>query len=256
MIRALWIESPVELGYNSRPRNSRAKKQQIAYCGLGETESVSPGLKSEVAPGIFMKKLVIVIVSVFIGSVMPQLTLAQGDAAAGQAKSALCSTCHGSDGNSELAVNPKLAGQSASYLVKQMTDYKSGARSNPTMSAMVLSLSDEDMQDIAAWYSSQQVTLQGADPEALQLGESLYRAGNKELSVAACSACHSPTGQGNAPAGFPSLSGQHAEYTLQQLKNFRAGERQNDLSSMMRSVVERLTDKELEALASYVSGLN
>ena len=99
-------------------------------------------------------------------------------------------------------------------------------------------------------------TLTGADPESLELGETLYRAGIKQLSVAACSACHSPTGNGNAPAGFPSLSGQHPEYTLLQLKAFRSGERQNDQSSMMRAVVERLTDQELEALASYVSGLN
>jgi len=203
-----------------------------------------------------MKKLVIVIVSAFLGSVAPQLLMAQGDAAAGQAKSALCATCHGADGNSEIPMNPKLAGQNASYLVKQLQDYQSGARSDPTMTAMVAALSEEDIQDIAAWYSSQQVTLLGADAETLELGETVYRAGIKELSVAACSACHSPTGNGNAPAGFPSLSGQHPEYTLNQLKAFRSGTRQNDQSEMMRSVVERLTDQELEALASYVSGLN
>ena len=202
-----------------------------------------------------MKKLATVILSVILVSVAPQL-LAQGDAAAGQAKSALCATCHGADGNSQLPENPKLAGQNASYLVKQIMDYKSGARANPTMTAMVAALSDEDVMDIAAWYSSQQVTLLGADPESLELGETLYRAGIKELAVAACSACHSPTGSGNAPAGFPSLSGQHPEYTLLQLKAFRAGERQNDSSAMMRSIVERLTDNELAALASYVSGLN
>lgn len=203
-----------------------------------------------------MKKLVIVIISAVISSVAPGLSLAQGDAAAGQAKSALCASCHGADGNSDLAINPKLAGQNANYMVKQLMDFKSGARPSPTMGAMVLSLQEQDMQDIAAWYASQQVTLGGADPESLELAESLYRAGNKELSVAACSACHSPNGNGNAPAGFPALSGQHAEYTLLQLKSFRAGERNNDTSGMMRTVVERLTDKELEALASYVSGLN
>ena len=203
-----------------------------------------------------MKKLVIVILPIFLSSIAPQLLFAQGDAAAGQAKSALCATCHGADGNSQLSINPKLAGQNASYLVKQLKDYKSGARVNPTMTAMVAALTDQDVLDIAAWYSSQQVSLLGADPETLELGETLYRAGIKDLSVAACSACHSPTGNGNEPAGFPSLSGQHSEYTLLQLKAFRAGERQNDSSAMMRSVVERLTDKELEALASYVSGLN
>lgn len=203
-----------------------------------------------------MKKLVFVLASALVSSIAPTLLFAQGDAAAGQAKSALCATCHGADGNSALSINPKLAGQSAKYIVKQLMDYKSGERVNPTMSAMVGSLSDQDMQDIAAWYSSQAVTLQGADAETLELGQRLYRGGNKELGVAACSACHSPTGSGNAPAGFPSLSGQHMDYTLSQLKSFRAGERANDSGSMMRSVVERLTDKELEALASYVSGLN
>ncbi len=201
-----------------------------------------------------MIKLVIVLL--FIGSATTQLAFAQGNAAAGQTKAALCATCHGAEGNSELAINPKLAGQNAAYIIKQLKDYKAGVRSNPTMSAMVLNLSEEDMEDIAAWYASQQVTLQGADPEIVELGESLYRAGNKELAVPACSACHSPTGRGNAPAGFPSLGGQHAEYTLEQLKNFRAGVRQNDGNSMMRAVVERLTDRELEALASYVSGLH
>ena len=203
-----------------------------------------------------MKKLASVILPIFLSSIAPQLLFAQGDAAAGQAKSALCATCHGADGNSQLSINPKLAGQNASYLVKQLMDYKSGARANPTMTAMVAALTDQDVLDIAAWYSSQQVSLLGADPETLELGETLYRAGIKDLSVAACSACHSPTGNGNGPAGFPSLSGQHSEYTLLQLKAFRAGERQNDSSAVMRSVVERLTDKELEALASYVSGLN
>ncbi len=203
-----------------------------------------------------MKKVVIVIVSVFIGNASVQLALAQGDAAVGRSKAAICATCHGAEGNSELSMNPKLAGQNATYITKQLMDYKSGVRSNQTMSAMVLNLSEQDMLDISAWYSSQQVTLQGADPKFVELGESLYRAGNKELAVAACSACHSPTGRGNAPAGFPSLGGQHAEYTLQQLKDFRAGVRQNDESSMMRIVVERLTDRELEALASYVSGLH
>lgn len=203
-----------------------------------------------------MKKLIFVLASALVSSFAPSLLLAQGDAAAGQAKSALCSTCHGADGNSELSMNPKLAGQSANYIVKQLMDYKSGARANPTMSAMVGSLSPQDMQDIAAWYSSQQVSLSGADAETLELGQRIYRGGNKELGVAACAACHSPTGSGNEPAGFPSLSGQHVDYTLTQLKSFRSGERANDNSSMMRSVVERLTDKELEALASYVSGLN
>jgi len=203
-----------------------------------------------------MKKTAIAVLAAAFVGLIPNLLLAEGDAAAGQAKSALCGSCHGVDGNSLMAMNPKLAGQSARYMVKQLQEFKSGARESAIMASMVLSLSDQDMEDIAAWYSSQQPTIQGANPESIELAERLYRAGNSEIAVAACSACHSPTGKGNAPAGFPLLSGQHAEYTLQQLKNFRSGARQNDGSAMMRTVVERLTDKELEALASYVSGLN
>ena len=203
-----------------------------------------------------MKKTVIAVLVTAFAGLIPNLLLAEGDAAAGQAKSALCGSCHGVDGNSLMAMNPKLAGQSARYMVKQLQEFKSGARESAIMASMVLSLSDQDMEDIAAWYSSQQPTIQGANPESIELAERLYRGGNSEIAVAACSACHSPTGKGNAPAGFPLLSGQHAEYTLQQLKNFRSGARQNDGSAMMRTVVERLTDKELEALASYVSGLN
>ena len=116
----------------------------------------------------------LVIVLLFVGSATTQLVFAQGNPAAGQTKAALCATCHGAEGNSELAINPKLAGQNAAYITKQLKDYKAGVRSNPTMSAMVLNLSEEDMEDIAAWYSSQEVTLQGADPEIVELGESLY----------------------------------------------------------------------------------
>jgi len=203
-----------------------------------------------------MKKLALVLFTAIVTSSVSIAVLAQGDAAAGQAKSALCATCHGADGNSELSMNPKLAGQSATYLAKQLRDYKSGARANATMAAMVGSLSEQDMLDLAAWFSSQEPTLLGADADKIELGERIYRGGNKDLAVAACAACHGPTGAGNGPAGFPSLSGQHPEYTLMQLKMFRSGERNNDSNSMMRSVVERLTDKELEALASYVSGLN
>ncbi|HAT26167.1 MAG TPA: cytochrome c4 [Gammaproteobacteria bacterium] len=203
-----------------------------------------------------MNKFVVALVFTLVNAAAPSLLLAQADAAAGQAKSALCASCHGNDGNSALAINPKLAGQNAAYIVKQLMDFKSGVRADPIMAAMVLSLSEQDMQDIAAWYSSQTVSLQGENPDSLELGETLYRAGNQEIAVAACSACHSPTGQGNAPAGFPSLSGQHAEYTLKQLKSFRTGERANDSNAMMRTIVERFTDKELEALASYVSGLH
>jgi len=204
-----------------------------------------------------MNKSVMLMLAALVGLVAPQFLLAQeGDAAAGQGKSALCATCHGADGNSEIPMNPKLAGQGYKYLLKQLTEYKSGARENAVMSGIAATLSEQDMADLAAWYSSQEVTLEGADPELLELGESLYRYGNSEIGVAACSACHGPKGKGVAPAGFPSLSGQHAEYTRTQLEYFRSGERNNDANAMMRMTAERLTDAELEAVSSYVSGLH
>lgn len=203
-----------------------------------------------------MRKSLILLLSTIAAAAFTQATLAQGDPEAGQAKSALCATCHGPDGNSELAINPKIAGQNARYMIKQMQDFRSGARPGPIMAAMVINLSDEDIEDLAAYYAAQTPTLLGADPEVVELAESLYRSGVGELEVTACSACHSPTGTGNAPAGFPALGGQHPEYTLQQLKDFRSGARANDQDGMMRLVTERLTDPELEALASYLAGLH
>lgn len=182
---------------------------------------------------------------------------AQGDAAAGAGKVALCSACHGTAGQSTVGENPKLAGQNARYLVKQMQDIKSGARTVALMTGMLNGSSDQDIADMAAFFAEQEVTLEGADPELVALGESIYKAGIASLNIAACSACHSPTGQGNPQAGFPALSGQHSTYTAAQLKAFRSGERSNDGNAMpMRMMSERLTDREIDALASYISGLN
>ena len=203
-----------------------------------------------------MRKTLLLVLSAIATALLAPIALAQGDAAAGQAKSALCATCHGPDGNSTLVINPKIAGQNARYISKQLQDFKSGVRPGPIMAAMVISLSDEDIEDLAAYYAAQTPTLLGADPDKVELAETLYRAGNRELQVTACSACHSPDGAGNAPAGFPALGGQHPEYTLQQLKDFRSGTRANDPDGMMRIVTERLTDPELEALASYLAGLH
>ena len=182
---------------------------------------------------------------------------AQGNASAGESKAAVCSACHGNAGQSTIGENPKLAGQNAKYLIKQMQDIKSGARTVPLMTGLLNNSSDQDMADMAAYFAAQEVTLEGADPELVELGESIYKAGIAKLNVASCSACHSPTGQGNPQAGFPALGGQHSQYTINQLKAFRSGERSNDGNPMpMRIVSERLTDKEIEALASYISGLN
>jgi cytochrome c553 len=183
--------------------------------------------------------------------------LAAGSAEAGKAKSVACAACHGADGNSLVPTFPKLAGQHESYLLKQLKDIKSGARSVPTMAGQLDAMSEQDLADIAAFYAAQAAT-QGMAKEALvELGESVYRAGIREKGVAACTACHSPTGAGNGPAKYPMLSGQHADYIAAQLRAFRNDERTNDGDTrIMRDVASRLSDRELDAVASYASGLH
>ena len=185
------------------------------------------------------------------------LAHAEGDAGAGKAKAAACAGCHGADGNSAVGSFPKLAGQNVKYLLKQMNDIKSGARPVAVMAGQLDSKSDQDLQDIAAYFSSQSSTIGAADKDLVALGEKIYRSGSKESGVSACMACHSPTGKGNAMAGFPALAGQHADYVAKQLRAFREGERTNDGDSkMMRSVAFRLTNKEIDAVSSYISGLH
>ena len=199
-----------------------------------------------------MKKLTLSIILLLSFS---NTVAAQGDATAGQAKAAVCGACHGVDGNSMVGAFPKLAGQNVNYLVKQMEDIKSGARPVVTMTGQLDAFTEQDMQNVAAYFSSQTVKLGTAKAELVALGEKLYRAGSKRKGVSACTACHSPTGSGNGPAGFPSLKGQHADYTSAQLKAFRAGERTNDSEKIMRDNAELLSDKDIEALSSYIHGL-
>jgi len=197
------------------------------------------------------------LVSLFILMGVSGLVHAEGDAEAGKSKAAACGGCHGADGNSGVSAFPKLAGQNVRYLVKQMQDIQSGARSVPAMAGQLDGKTKQDMADIAAYFSSQFPTVGAANKDLVELGEKIYRAGSKESGVSACTACHSPTGKGNAMAGFPSLGGQHADYIAAQLRAFREGERTNDGDSkMMRSVAFRLTNKEIDAVASYISGLH
>ncbi|MCP5161331.1 MAG: cytochrome c4 [Hahellaceae bacterium] len=182
---------------------------------------------------------------------------AAGDAAAGQQNAMVCGGCHGTDGNSMVPNFPKLAGQGEKYLLKQMKDIKGGARAVPEMTGILTAFSDQDLENIAAYFSSQKVAVGQAAADMVAKGQSLYRAGNKATGVAACTACHGPSGKGVELAAFPSLSGQHPQYVENQLKKFRSGERTNDGDSqIMRSIAGRLTDAEISAVASYVSGLH
>ncbi|MDH5594846.1 MAG: cytochrome c4 [Gammaproteobacteria bacterium] len=180
---------------------------------------------------------------------------AAGDVSAGKTKTAACAGCHGPDGNSVMGMWPKLAGQHADYISKQLSDFKSGARKDPTMTAMSAGLKAQDIEDIAAYYSSQPISAGVADAGLVAAGEKLYRAGNKEKGVAACMACHGPAGTGNAAAKFPSVGGQQADYVAKALKDFRSGARTNDNAKMMQDVAVKLSDDDIKAVASYVSGL-
>ncbi len=183
------------------------------------------------------------------------------DAAKGQQVAAqICAACHGPDGNSPVAANPKLAGQHPAYLYKQLKNFKAeGAktaeRPNPIMGGMVAALSDQDMKNVAAWFASQtQKGEQAKDAKTVELGQKLYRAGNAAKGLPACGACHGPTGAG-IPAQFPRIGGQFGEYTEAQLKAFRAGERANDPNGMMRVIALKMTDAEIKAVSDYVAGL-
>jgi cytochrome c553 len=183
------------------------------------------------------------------------LTANAGDIEAGKAKSAVCAACHGADGNSNNGAWPSLAGQHASYTYKQLTDFKAGRRNNASMTGMVALLNDEDMKNLAAFYESQQPKAMAFDGEMIDNGESIYRGGITETKVAACMGCHSPSGAGNGPAGWPSLKGQHPEYLVTQLQSFKQGTRANDTGKMMRNVVVRMSDEEMKAVAAYIAGI-
>lgn len=185
--------------------------------------------------------------------------LAEGDPAAGQAKSAICAACHGADGNSMVPNWPKLAGQHEPYLARQLRLIKSGARPVAEMVGITPGISDEDIDDLAAWFASQTKAGGVADESKVTLGERIFRAGNGESGVPACMACHGPAGEGNPLAGYPTLAGQHAVYTASILRRFRTGENwgEDDASShVMNGVAAELTDEELDAVASYIQGLH
>jgi cytochrome c553 len=165
----------------------------------------------------------------------------------------VCAACHGTDGNSAITLNPKLAGQHPEYLLKQLKNFKEGTRANAVMSGMVANLTPEDMQNLASYFSAQKQTLAKAKTNgAGSLGEKIYRGGIAKTNVPACAACHGANGSG-IPKQFPRLAGQHADYTYQQLKTFRTGERAN--APMMMVIATKMTDAEMQAVADYMQGL-
>jgi cytochrome c553 len=198
-----------------------------------------------------------VIVSLLLTLGITGMAHAAGDAKAGQAKAAVCGACHGPDGNSAAPNFPKLAGQGERYLLKQMKDIKAGNRTVLEMTGLLNNLSDQDLADIAAYFSSQKGSVGAADPKVVARGEALFRGGKLDQGMPACTGCHSPDGSGNLAAGFPYLGGQYAQYVAKQLTDFREGNRTNDGDSMiMRGIAAKLSNKDIEAVSSYIQGLH
>ena len=182
--------------------------------------------------------------------------LAAGDPKSGESKVAVCSACHGADGNSVVGLWPSLAGQNEKYLLKQLRLVKSGDRVIDSMVGLLDNLEDSDLEDISAFYASQKNKVGQVEESKLELGRKLYYAGNLEKGVPSCSACHSPRGQGNGPAAYPLLSGQQPDYVAKALKDYRSGARINeDPSKIMAAIAYKLDDAEIEALSSFVHGL-
>ena len=197
--------------------------------------------------------------AIFLMVLISAQAYAKGDAAAGQAKSAICAACHGMDGNSTVPTWPKLAGQHEQYLVRQVQLIKSGARMVPEMAGIVPGLSDQDLEDISAFFASQTNSGGVADESMIEMGERIYRAGNADSGVPACMACHGPAGEGNPLSGYPALSGQHSVYVAKALTKFRAGENWGEKdapSQVMNGSAAELSDEEIQAVSSYIQGLH
>jgi cytochrome c553 len=201
--------------------------------------------------------------AVALGAVLAVWPLASGAQDAAKAEGIakqVCAACHAADGNSTASANPKIAGQLAEYLHKQLKDFKpqdgkKPARESAVMTGMVANLSEADMKGLAAYYAGQALQpAAAADKDLAQLGQKIWRGGNLATGVPACAGCHGPSGAG-IPAQYPRLGGQFAEYVVAQLKAFQEGRRANDSNAVMRSAVAHLTDREIRAVAEYAAGL-
>ena len=184
-------------------------------------------------------------------------SLVAGSAEAGKARSMTCGACHGVEGNSVNPLWPNIAGQGAPYIVAQLQAFKDGTRSDPLMTSMAMSLSDQDMRDLAVYFESLPAAANAvANVNSIARAEALYRGGDEDNDVAACIACHGPTGRGNPAATYPALHGQHAAYTAKQLRDYASGARTTDgKTRIMRDIAARLSKEDIDAIASYVQGL-
>ncbi len=206
-----------------------------------------------------MKKLCLLLL---VTSGLGFQAVAAGDPEAGKEKSMTCAACHGQDGNAMVDIYPKIAGQHESYIAKQLHDFRQGAKTggeegryDPVMSAQAANLSDQDIADLAAFYSQQEEQGGEAPEDLVEAGLKLYQGGDEQKGIVACTACHGPRGNGVGTAKFPDISGQHAAYIKGQLEKFRDDQRNNDMNGMMRDVAKRLSDEDIELLSKFLSGL-
>lgn len=221
-----------------------------------------------------MKKKLLALSLTLAFSSAPGILHAEGNISAGKEKAASCVSCHGDNGNSLVSTFPKLAEQHSSYLVKQLHAFKDGSRKDPMMSAVAMGLSDQDIIDIAAYYSEQEISanqppvLNDDDDEdenpaekkpavtvqtIIAQGSDLYRNGDLTREVSACIACHGPTGVGNKPAAFPSLKSQHADYLIKALTDFKSGARSNNPENMMHMIARKMSVEEIKAVSYRIS---
>lgn len=200
-------------------------------------------------------KLSALFAALSVSLLLPLSAAQAGDPQRGQELSQSCAACHQADGNSVNPEWPKLAGQHPKYTTKQLQDYKSERRVNSLMLGQVANLDKQDMRDLAAFYAEQSISSGTADEEVVERGEQIYRGGIPSQNVAACIACHGPNGNGNPEAMFPAVAGQHAQYSADQLRYFRSGDRANDNGRMMRNVARNMSDSDIEAVSQYMAGL-
>lgn len=184
--------------------------------------------------------------------VMPVAAITE-EVIAGKAKAASCAACHGADGNSPVAIYPKLAGQSADYIVKQLQEFKAGTRKDPVMAPMAAALSEQDMLEIASYFAAQKLNV--AELAGSDIGQKLYFGGHVKRKITACVACHGADGKGMNKAGFPTIAGQNEAYLKAQLLKFKNGERSNDYNTMMQSVAAKLSADDIDELAKYMASM-
>lgn len=203
--------------------------------------------------------------SVFAAAVLALLMYSQASAdalvdgsfEAGKTTAIRCGACHGPDGNSVNPQWPSIAGQHAPYIVRQLEAFQNGERTNILMSSQAMSLTEQDMKDLAVYFAAQPAAAKSvADPSLVEKGEALYRGGNKESGAAACLSCHGPTGRGNPSAAYPLLRGQHASYIAATLREYATDTRKSDgATKIMRDIAKRLSEDDIVAVAAYVQGL-